>query len=127
MARRSQRITALSMKPDTKRWNFLWNFPLRKNRRTFCENSTESSTETEPWNFLWNFHRKFHDLVSVEHSVEIPRKVPRFGLCGTFRGNSTESSTVWSQWKFHRKFQRFVSGFLDTAPNTALVTPGNSS
>ena len=42
-------------------------------------------------NFLWNFHKKVvRDLVSVELSVEIPQKVPRFG----FRGNYTESSTA---------------------------------
>ena len=50
--------TVLSKKPDTKWWNFPWNF-------------TESSTETKLWNFSWNFYGKFHRDKTVELSVDI--------------------------------------------------------
>ena len=87
--------------------------------RTFCENSSESSTVL----FLWKVHRKFHGFVSVKFPEEFPQKVPvtrfcfigisqkvpRFSLCGNFCENLSVSSAVLSLWKFHRKFHSFVS------------------
>ena len=71
-------VSNKTYKPDTRRRNFLWNFhgkSQRQNRETFCGISTETST-----------------VLSLGHFVEIPQKVPQFGLCGTFCGISTESS-----------------------------------
>ena len=114
---------AVSKKPETNWWNFLWNFhgdktvefpveflqkvPQKQNRGTFCGNSTK----TKPWKFLWNFHGEFLKDKTVEFSVEIPQNVPQRQIRGTFL------------WKFHRKFHKYKTAELSVEfPQNALFS-----
>ena len=56
--------------------------------------------DTKRWNFPWNFHGKFHRIKTVELPVEFSREIPQIQNRGISRGISTESSSETKPWNF---------------------------
>ena len=142
--------TVCGISSETKLWNFPWNFhrnfhrdktvefsveiPKEALQRQICLVSSPAQRTDCPVEIPQKVPqfcfrgiscgistKKFHEFVSVEHSLEFSREIPRFCLSGILHGNSKESSMVLFLWKFQRKFHQFVSCFLDTARNCIIT------